>query len=82
MELHQQQTQNWWIRHYTEKVKSYINIEQVPDPFLWECNEVADKLATKAREGTTRLYAIHKLPTPFQAIKIGYFIQGWLQNND
>ena len=49
LEIHQQQNFNWAFQFKTEKVQSQIDITQAPDPFTWECNEIVDELATKAR---------------------------------
>ena len=50
MELGRQRALNWWVQRDIIKVESHIEQAQAPNEFYWSCNDIADKLATKARE--------------------------------
>ena len=50
LEIQSMQLKGFWIQRQTIKVTSHIEQEDAPDKFLWECNALADALATKARD--------------------------------
>ena len=60
----------------------HIDITQASDPLMWECNEIVDKQATNARKNIEQSELSGKLPTLFQATKIGCVINSRLHNND
>ncbi len=49
LEINKMRVNNPWIERKVVKVMSHIDREQAPDVFLWECNRLADLLATAAR---------------------------------
>lgn len=50
LELGRQRSHNWWVQREIIKVEMHIDIDQAPNALYWFCNDIADKLATKARE--------------------------------
>ena len=50
LELGRMRRVNNWASRDIIKVESHIEVEQAPNPFLWFCNDRADKLATVARD--------------------------------
>ena len=81
LELFDLQGIHQWIERKIVKVTSHIEKEQSPDPFLWECNDRADKLATAARELFSSDEVIKRVPILFPGTRVGCRINGRIENN-
>ena len=82
LEIHSLQADNPWIERKVVKVTSHIDKDQAPDPFLWECNDRADKLATEGREYYSMDDVTRRLPPLFPGAKIGCVVNGRVENNN
>ena len=82
LELNRQRNENWWIQRDMIKVESHIEKIQAPNEFYWECNEIADALATSARER----FSLEELRTKPSLVLLGTraicMIDGCQVNND
>ncbi len=61
---------------------SHINRDQAPDPFLLECNRIADFLATEACSYFPSEVILTRKPLLLPGVCIGCRIRGRLENND
>ena len=82
MEIARYQVKNFWVSRETCKVESHIEEEAAPDTFLWKCNELADNLATTARESYTAQTLQKDRSLLFPGTKAGCVINGRHENND
>ena len=81
LEIKEVQKNNPWIERQIVKVTSHIDKEEAPDEFLWECNRLADQLATEARTFFPPEVISARQPILFQGTRIGCKIHGRLENN-
>ena len=82
LEIVSQQISNFWVTRKVVKVESHISEENAPDPFDWKCNDIADKVATKAREIFVMEFLKNQRCTLFPGTRAGVLINGRLVNND
>ena len=82
LELQRTQVENLWVERKVVKVMSHIEREQAPDEFLWECNRIADILATEARDHFSPETSNSQKPILLPGARIGCQINGRIENND
>ena len=82
LEISDIQRNNPWIERQIVKVQSHIEKEEAPDEYLWECNKLADQLATEARTFFSPEAISRHQPMLFQGARSGCKIQGRLENNN
>ena len=81
LEIYSMQLKGFWIQRQTHKVTSHIEQEDAPDEFFWECNALADALATKARDECVVQELASRKSYIFPGAKLGCSIDGRLENN-
>ena len=81
LELYSQRVHNARVHRNTIKVTSHIAKDEAPNEFLWECNEYADRLATKAREEVVVAQLRSKKDHVFPGAKAACIIHNRIENN-
>ena len=81
LEIAELQQINSWASRHVVKVQSHITEEEALDKFDWACNNMADELATKAREFFSLQY-VRNLPNGVgPGTKAGCKIEGRIIND-
>ncbi len=82
LEIYHQRLLKPWVSLEIVKVQSHIEISQAPDEFFWNCNCLADHMATTARNiytiETVQSQEMHLFPATRAAIRI----KSRLENNN
>ena len=81
LDMHEKEQGLKWAKIAMVKVKSHIAIEEATNDFYWELNDLADQLATKARQKEIQDLYPARAPTILEGTKAVCHIDGQLCNN-
>ena len=82
LEIAAKQQTNHWFKRQVAKVESHIDEDEAPNAFYWKCNDIADTLATVARDIFTLEELRRHTPLILPGTKAGVMIRGRIVNND
>ena len=81
LEIYRLQQKHFWTEWQVKKVESHIDRTSAPDEFFWDCNDIADQLATKARDEFSEEDLRQRIGYVHLGTKIGCKIGGVIENN-
>ena len=82
LELQRERDDKWWIHWNFQKVTSHIQLHEAPNEFYWLCNDIADVLASRAREEWSVDQLKGQPSFAFRGTKAVCRINGRLENNN